>query len=56
MFLTSNHICTNNHNPIFDLQDSLSHKKSEAPSTMAEDGEHSNTEESITLKSYSRPW
>ena len=29
------------HNPIFDLQDSSSHKKSKAPSTMVEEGEHS---------------
>ena len=34
-----------NHNPIFDLQDSSSHKKFEAPSNMVEDGEHPNIEE-----------
>ena len=33
------------HNPIFDLQDSSSHKNYEASSTMAEEGEHPNTKE-----------
>ena len=35
------------HNPIFDLQDSSSHKQFEAPNTMAEEGEHPNTEETM---------
>ena len=38
------------HNPIFDLQDSLSHKKPEAPSTMAEEGEHPNIEEPMNTQ------
>ena len=33
------------HNPIFDLQDSSSHKKFEPPNIMVEEGEHPNTEE-----------
>ena len=33
------------HNPIFKLQNSSSHKKSEAPNTMVEEGEHPNTKE-----------
>ena len=33
------------HNPVFDLQDSPSHKKSEDSITMAEEGEHPNTKE-----------
>ena len=33
------------HNPVFDLQDSPSHKKFEDSITMAEGGEHPNTEE-----------
>ena len=33
------------HNPIFDLQDSSSHKKFEPPNTMVEEGEHPNIEE-----------
>ena len=33
------------HNPILDLQDNLSHKKPDAPNTMAEEGEHPNIEE-----------
>ena len=38
------------HNPIFDLQDSSSHKKSKAPSTMVEEGEHSNTKEPMNTQ------
>ena len=38
------------HNPIFYLQDSSSHKKFEAPSTMAEEGEHLNTEETMNTQ------
>ena len=33
------------HKHIFNLQDNSSHKKSEDPNTMAEEGEHPNTEE-----------
>ena len=33
------------HNPVFNLQDSPSHKKSEDSIAMAEGGEHPNTEE-----------
>ena len=33
------------HNPIFNLQDSSSHKNTEDPVTMVEEGEHPNTEE-----------
>ena len=39
-----------NHNPIFDLQGSSSHKKSETPNTMAEEGEHSNTKEPMNTQ------
>ena len=38
------------HNPIFDLQDSSSHKKFEAPNTMAEEGEHPNTKEPMNTQ------
>ena len=38
------------HNPIFDLQDSLSHKKYEAPNTMAKKGEYPNTEEPMNTQ------
>ena len=38
------------HNLIFDLQDSSSHKKSEAPNTMAEEGEHPNTKEPVNIQ------
>ena len=38
------------HNPIFDLQDSSSHKKPEAPSTMAEEGEHPNIKEPMNTQ------
>ena len=38
------------HNPIFDLQDSSSHKKFEAPSNKAEEGEHPNTEEPMNTQ------
>ena len=38
------------HNHIFDLQDSSSHKKSEAPNTMAKEGEHPNTEEPMNTQ------
>ena len=38
------------HNPIFDLQDNLSHKKSEAPSNMVEEGEHPNTKEPMNTQ------
>ena len=34
-----------NHKHIFNLQDNSTHKKSEDPNTMAEEGEHPNTEE-----------
>ena len=37
------------HNPVFDLQDNSSHKKSEAPNTMAEE-EHPNTEEPMNTQ------
>ena len=37
-------------NPIFNLQDSSSHKKSEVPNTMAEEGEHSNTEKPMNTQ------
>ena len=37
-------------NPIFDLQDSSSHKKFEAPSSMVEEGEHPNTEEPMNTQ------
>ena len=38
------------HNPIFDLQDILSHKKSKAPSIMAKEGEHPNTKEPMNAQ------
>ena len=38
------------HNPIFDLQDSSSHKKFEAPSNMAEEEEHPNTKEPMNTQ------
>ena len=38
------------HNLIFDLQDSSSHKKSEDSITMAEGGEHPNTEEPMNTQ------
>ena len=38
------------HNPIFDLQDSSSHKKIKDPITMAQDGEHPNTEEPMNTQ------
>ena len=38
------------HNPIFDLQNSLSHKKFEAPNTMVEEGEHPNTKEPMNTQ------
>ena len=38
------------HNPIFDLQDSLSHKKFEASNTTAEEGGHLNTEEPMNTQ------
>ena len=38
------------HNPVFDLQDSPSHKMSEDSITMAEGGEHSNTEEPMNTQ------
>ena len=38
------------YNPIFDLQDSLSHKKFEAPSNMAKEGKHPNTEEPMNTQ------
>ena len=38
------------HNPIFDSQDSSSHKKSEAPNTVVEEGEHSNTKEPMNTQ------
>ena len=38
------------HNPVFDLQDSPSHKKSEDPNTITEGGEHSNTEEPMNTQ------
>ena len=38
------------HNPIFDLQDSSSHKKSKAPSNMVEGGEHPNTKEPMNTQ------
>ena len=38
------------HNPIFDLQDSSSHKKFETPSNKAEEGEHPNTEEPMNTQ------
>ena len=38
------------YNPIFDLQDSLSHKKFEAPSNMAEEEDHLNTKEPMNTQ------
>ena len=38
------------HNPIFNLQDNSSHKKFEDPNTMAEEGEHLNTEEPMNTQ------
>ena len=38
------------HKPIFDLQDNSSHKKSEAPSIMAKEGEHPNTKEPMNTQ------
>ena len=38
------------HNPVFDLQDSPSHKMSEDSITMAEEGEHPNTEEPMNTQ------
>ena len=38
------------HNPVFDLQDSPSHKKSEDSITMAEEGEHPNTKEPMNTQ------
>ena len=38
------------HNPIFNLQDSPSNKKSEDPNTMTKGGEHPNTEEPINTQ------
>ena len=38
------------HNPMFDLQDSPSQKKSEDSITMAEGGEHPNTEEPMNTQ------
>ena len=38
------------HNPIFDLKDSSSHKKSEAPSNTAEEREYINTEEPMNTQ------
>ena len=38
------------HNPIVNLQDSSSHKKFEAPSNIAEEGEHPNTEEPMNTQ------
>jgi len=38
------------HNLKFDLQDSSSHKKIEDPVTMAEEGEHLNTEEPMNTQ------
>ena len=38
------------HNPVFDFQDSTSHKKSEDSITMAERGEHPNTEEPMNTQ------
>ena len=37
-------------NPIFNLQDSSSHKKFENPNTMVKGGEHSNTEEPMNTQ------
>ena len=37
-------------NPIFNLQDSSSHKKAEVPNTMVEEGEHSNTEKPMNTQ------
>ena len=38
------------HNPIFDLQDTSSHKKFEAPNNMVEEGENPNTEEPMNTQ------
>ena len=38
------------HNPVFDLQDNPSHKKSEDSNTMAEGGEHPNIEEPMNTQ------
>ena len=38
------------YNPIFYLQDSLSHKKSVAPNAMVEEGEHPNTKEPMNTQ------
>ena len=38
------------HNPVFDLQDNLSHRKFEDSITMAEGGEHSNTKEPMNTQ------
>ena len=38
------------HNPVFNLQDCPSHKKSEDSITMAEEGEHPNTEELVNTQ------
>ena len=38
------------HNPVFDLQDSPSHKKSEDSITMAKGGEHPNIEEPMNTE------
>ena len=38
------------HNPIFDLQDSSSHKKTEDPITMAKEGGHPNTVEPMNTQ------
>ena len=38
------------HNPIFDLQDSSSHEKFEAPSSMVEEGLHPKTEEPMNTQ------
>ena len=38
------------HNPMFNLQDSPSHKKSEDSITMAEEEEHPNTEEPMNTQ------
>ena len=38
------------HNLVFNLQDSSSHKKSEAPNITAEEGEHLNTEEPMNTQ------
>ena len=38
------------HNPIFDLQDNPSHKKSKDSITMVEKGEHANTEEPMNTQ------